>query len=86
MEKLTLSIRDREKISWIKNFAKAHDTSVSQLFEQYVEALWKFDETEVKISNRLQSLRQPGKRPSDKQIGNYLELRRHRPFSKSKNS
>lgn len=39
MEKLTLSIKDREKIAWIKNFAKTHDTSVSQLFETYVDAL-----------------------------------------------
>ncbi|MCC5931397.1 MAG: hypothetical protein JJU28_19270 [Cyclobacteriaceae bacterium] len=86
MEKLTLSIRDREKITWIKNFAKTHDISVSQLFENYVEALRKFDEMEVKINPRLQSLRQPGKRPTDKQIDIYLQQRRRRSFSKSKNS
>lgn len=85
MEKLTLSIKDKAKIAWIKNFAKAQDTSVSRLFEKYVDALRNFDQTEVNVSSQLQALRQPGKRPTDKQIENYLKQRRHRTSPKKNN-
>lgn len=78
MEKLTLSIQDKEKIVQIKAFAKAHQTSVSRLFESYIEAIIAFDQTEVKVNNTLQSLRQPGKRPDQKQIERHLTGRRHR--------
>ena len=85
MEKLTLSIRDRGKIAWIKNFAKTHDTSVSQLFEKYVDALKNFDQMEVNVSGKLQALRQPGKRPTEKQIETHLKQRRHRSSTKKSN-
>lgn len=82
MEKLTLSIQDKEKIAWVKAFAKAHDTSVSQLFEKYVDTLMAFDQTDVKLSNTLQSLRQPGKRPNQGEIERHLTRRRHRSSTK----
>lgn len=78
MEKLTLSIKDKEKIKWIKTFAKTHQTSISRLFESYMDALQTFDQKEVNLSLNLQSLRQPGKRPTKKQIENHLIKRRHR--------
>ena len=82
MEKLTLSIHEKEKIAWVKAFAKANDTSVSQLFENYVDALRVFDQSEVKLSDHLQSLRQPGKRPSQKQIERHLVRHRQRTSTK----
>lgn len=78
MEKLTLSIHDKEKIAWIKAFAKAHQTSVSRLFESYLDALMAFDQTEVTLSDTLQKLRQPGKRPNQEQIECHMTQRRHR--------
>ena len=82
MEKLTLSIHDKEKIAWVKAFAKKNDTSVSQLFENYVDALKVFDQSEVKLSNKLQSLRQPGARPKEKEIERHLTRRRQRTSAK----
>ncbi len=78
MEKLTLSIQNKEKIAQIKAFAKAHQTSVSRLFESYIESLLAFDRAEVKLSDTLQSLKQPGKRPDYKQIDRHLTQRRQR--------
>ena len=75
MEKLTLSIRDREKVEWAKTFAKEHETSVSRLFEEYLGALMAFDQREVTLSESLQSLRQPDQRPSDAQIESHLTRR-----------
>ena len=78
MEKLTLSIHDREKIAWIKAFAKAHKTSISRLFESYIDALVAFDGKKIVLSKNLRTLRRPGKRPDQKQIEQHLILRRHR--------
>ncbi len=78
MEKLTLSVQDKEKIIRIKAFAKANQTSVSRLFESYIDALIAFDQAEIKLSDTLHSLKQPGKRPNQKQIENYLMQRRRR--------
>jgi len=83
MEKLTLSIGSKEKIAWVKVFAKANETSVSQLFESYVDALMEFDKKEVKLTNTLKTLRKPGKRPSQKAIERHLNRRRQRSASKS---
>lgn len=82
MKKLTLSIRDQKKIEWAKSFAKEHQTSISRLFEDYISVLMAFDQTEVKLSDTLQSLRQPGQRPSESQIENHLVQRRHRSQTK----
>lgn len=82
MGKLTLSIHDKEKIARVKSFAKTHDTSVSQLFEKYIDALLEFDQSDIKLSSELQSLRQSGKRPSKKEIESHLKKRRHRASSK----
>lgn len=78
MEKLTLSIRKKENIDWVKKFARAHDTSVSSLFESYVDALRVFDQQEVKLSESLQALREPGKRPKPDEIQKHLTQRRYR--------
>lgn len=40
---------------------------------------------EVNVSSQLQALRQPGKRPTDKQIENHLKQRRHRSSTKKSN-
>jgi len=82
MEKLTLSIHDKEKIAWVKAFAKENNTSVSQLFEKYVDSLKAFDQSEVKLSTNLQSLRQPGVRPKEKEIERHLARRRQRTPTK----
>ena len=63
MEKLTLTIRDKEVIKWVKAYAKNHDTNVSRLFESYLESLMTFEQKEVHLSQKLQNLRQPGLRP-----------------------
>lgn len=81
MEKLTLSIRNKEKIVWAKKFAKANDTSLSELFERYLESLMEFDQKQLVLSNSLQSLKQPGTRPSEKQIESHLTRRRNRKAS-----
>lgn len=86
MEKLTLSIRDAKKIEWAKEFAKKNDTSVSRLFESYLEALMAFDQKKVVLSKKLSSLRQPGKRPSIGQIEKHLVQRRKKRISKQKKS
>ena len=65
MAKLTLSISDKEKIFWIKSFAKTNQTSVSKLFESYLDSLMAFDQKEFALSDRLANLRQPDKRPQD---------------------
>ena len=78
MEKLTLSIRNKENIDWVKKFAKAHNTSVSSLFESYVDALRVFDQREVSLSDSLQILREPGKRPKSEEIEAHLTRRRQR--------
>ena len=80
MEKLTLSIRDQEKVKWAKAFAKENRTSVSRLFEDYLAALMAFDQKEVTLSDTLQSLRQPGQRPTESAIERHLTQRRHRSF------
>ena len=82
MEKLTLSIRDREKIEWAKAFAKENETSVSRLFEDYLGALMAFDQREITLSEPLRSLRQPGQRPTDTQIERHLIRRRTRSTPK----
>ena len=82
MEKLTLSIRDQEKIKWIKTFAKENETSVSRLFENYLGALMAFDQREVTLSETLTSLRQPGRRPSEAQIERHMTQRRTRSIPK----
>lgn len=81
MEKLTLSIQDKEKVARIKTFAKENRTSVSRLFESYLDALMAFDQQEVILNDTLQKLRQPGERPSDKQINRHLMQRRRRSSS-----
>ena len=85
MEKLTLSITDKNKIDWIKDFARSHDTNVSRLFDKYVETLMAFEQVDIKISNNLQSLRQPGKRPTQSQIKRHLTQRRKRSSAKKQN-
>lgn len=84
MEKLTLSIRNKEKIDWVKNFAKTHHTSVSSLFESYVDALKAFDEQELHMSSTLDSLRDPGERPGAEEIEKHLTQRRKRTASERK--
>jgi hypothetical protein len=78
MEKLTLSIRDKEKIDWAKSFVKRNNTSLSQLFEAYLDSLMAFDQKIVTISQELKSLKQPGQRPSEKEIERHLKQRRKR--------
>lgn len=82
MEKLTLSIRDREKIEWAKAFAREHETSLSRLFEDYLKALMAFDQREVVLSETLRSLQQPGQRPGEAQIERHLRRRRNRSTPK----
>ena len=81
MGKLTLSIRDKEAIKWVKAYAKSHDTNVSRLFESYLESLMAFEQKEVHLSQKLQNLRQPGQRPSQQQIEKHLGKRRKRASS-----
>jgi len=78
MEKVTLSVRSAEKIEWIKAFAKENRTNVSRLFENYIDSLKQFDAIEVKLSDELNLLKQPGERPSKSQINRHLEKRRKR--------
>ncbi|WP_162417738.1 DUF6364 family protein [Cyclobacterium roseum] len=82
MEKLTLSIKDKEKIKWAKSFAKEKNTNVSRLFESFLESLMSFEQKEVILSKNLQNLRQPGSRPNQKQIENHLNKRRNRQTTK----
>ncbi|CAD5274348.1 MULTISPECIES: DUF6364 family protein [unclassified Imperialibacter] len=78
MEKLTLSVRDKSKISWAKSFAKMNNTSLSQLFETYIDSLIQFDEKKVTLSKEIKSLKQPGQRPNAKEIERHLQQRRNR--------
>ena len=78
MEKLTLSIRDKEKVKWAKDFAKEKNTNVSRLFESFLESLMTFEKKEVVLSQSLKNLRQPGARPSQNQIQSHLNKRRNR--------
>ena len=80
MEKLTLSIRSKEKIASAKAIAKANKTSLSRLFEEYLDALIAFDRTEIVIDEKLQALKQPepNKRPSEEDIHRHLVRRRER--------
>jgi hypothetical protein len=78
MEKLTLSIRDKKKIDWAKSFVKMNNTSLSQLFEAYLDSLIAFDQKKVTISQELKSLKQPGQRPAEKEIERHLKQRRKR--------
>lgn len=82
MEKLTLSIRDKEKVKWAKSFAKEKNTNVSRLFESFLESLMTFDQKELVMSEKLQNLRQPGGRPSQNQIESHLSERRKRTPTK----
>ena len=83
MEKLTLSIRSKEKIALAKTIAKANKTSLSRLFEDYLDALIAFDQAEVNLSKELQALKQsePGKRPSEEVVHSHLVRRRNRSCS-----
>ncbi|MEX2564362.1 MAG: DUF6364 family protein [Cyclobacteriaceae bacterium] len=72
MEKLTLSIRDKEKVNWAKSFAKQNNTNVSRLFETFLESIMTFEQKKVVLSQDLQNLRQPGSRPSQKEIENHF--------------
>ena len=80
MEKLTLSIRSKEKIASAKAIAKANKTSLSRLFEEYLDALIAFNRFEVTLDKELQALKQPesDKRPGKEAIHNYLTHRRKR--------
>ncbi len=82
MKKLTLSIRDEQKLNWVKTYAKNHKTSVSRIFEDYIDALMAFDKREVVLNSTLESIRQPGKRPSEKEIEKHLTSRRMRKSQK----
>ncbi len=82
MEKLTLSVRDKEKIKWAKAYAKSHDTSISRLFESFLESLVSFEQKKITLSKNLQNLRHPGKRPNQSQIEKHLQKRRRRTSSK----
>jgi len=76
MSKLTLSIKDKEKIEWAKRYATLQETSLSRLIEDYIDSLFRFDQREVFLSDRLQSLRHPGRRPSSQEIDHQMDLRR----------
>lgn len=76
MTKLTLSIQDKERVEWAKRYANLQETSLSRLIENYLEALFRFDQKEVLLSDRLQSLRHPGTRPSSQEIERHLDARR----------
>ncbi len=78
MTKLTLSIDNREIIEWAKSFAKDNNTSVSSLVEKHLLSLRKFEEKEVNLSDKLKSLKDPGARPSEKEIEKHLVERRER--------
>lgn len=76
MVKLTLSIKDPELIAWAKNYAKANNVSVSGLFESHIRAIMEFDKKEIFLSPELQNLRDPGQRPTEKEIEKHLIQRR----------
>ncbi|MEM6395886.1 MAG: DUF6364 family protein [Bacteroidota bacterium] len=76
MTKLTLSIQNKEKVEWAKRYANLQKTSLSRLIENYLDALNEFDQREIFISERLKSLRHPGKRPTNKEMERHLESRR----------
>ncbi|WP_373493414.1 DUF6364 family protein [Aquiflexum sp.] len=76
MEKLTLDIKDMELITWAKNYARSNSTSVRILFESHIRALKEFEKIEVKLSPELQNLRDPGQRPTEKEIEKHLVQRR----------
>lgn len=80
MEKLTLSIRSKEKIASAKAIAKANKTSLSKLFEEYLDALIAFDRIEVTLDQELQNLKQSEAdlRPSKEAIHQHLVHRRRR--------
>jgi len=78
MQKLTLSIRDKEKVEWAKDFAKSGNTSLSRLFEEFLSSLKEFDKKEVDLSNELQLLKDPGNRPNSSEIEKHLQQRRKR--------
>jgi hypothetical protein len=59
MEKLTLSIRDKKKIDWAKSFVKMNNTSLSQLFEAYLD--------EKEIERHLKQRRKRTAKASDPQ-------------------
>jgi len=82
MEKLTLSIQDKERIEWVKDFVRTNNTSVSRLFEDYISSLMAFERAEVKLSDTLKALRQPGKRPGPGEIDRHLTKRRYRSSAK----
>jgi hypothetical protein len=48
------------------------------MFENYIDMLISFDRMHVRLSKTLRSLRQPGKRPNDKEIERHLARKRHR--------
>lgn len=81
MNKLTLSIADKEKIAWAKAFAKSNNTSLSRLFENYLNLLEEFDKKEVILGSAFRQLRDPGKRPSLVEIEKHLKQRRSRSTS-----
>lgn len=78
MKKLTLSIKNEDKLNWLKAYAKNNGTSISRIFESYIDALIAFDNREVNLSASLEVLRQPGERPSQKEIEKHLASRRNR--------
>lgn len=78
MNKITLSIQNKEKIARIKSIARTNKTSLSRMFENYIDMLISFDRMHVRLSKTLRSLRQPGKRPNDKEIERHLARKRHR--------
>ena len=78
MKKLTLSIKNEKKLNWLKAYAKKNETSVSRIFESYIDALIAFDNREVNLSPSLEALRQPGERPSQREIEKHLNSRRNR--------
>ncbi len=80
MEKLTLSVRNKEKITSAKAIAKANKTSLSRLFEEYIDALIAFEQIDVTLSDKLQALKQAesDERPSREAIHQHLTRRRRR--------
>jgi hypothetical protein len=57
MEKLTISIKEKEIIAWVNEYAKENKTSVSAILESYLKSLRVFDSREVMLSKELQGLR-----------------------------
>jgi len=78
MEKLTLSIKEKEIIEWAKEYAKENETSVSAIIESYLTSLREFDRREVVLSEKLMGLRDIGNRPTEKEIQIHLNQRRKR--------